>query len=176
LGELIVQVIRSTKTSSPEVDGLSYPYINLLFNNVHIQNLIKRVFNEALSDHFPGSWKDIRVRLLPKKGDFSSLKNYRPISLFSCDTKVFTRLTTQRIGPWVKELLNPYQPDFVPDIFIGDNGSALSMVLEQDKSLDLPGVGILLDQEIAYDRVDAGHLKSILHKLAFPPAFIDCIH
>jgi exonuclease III len=176
LDELIVQATRSTKISSPGADGLSYPYINLLFNNVHIQDLIKRVYNEALSGLFPKSWKDIRVRLLPKKGDLSSLKNHRPISLINCDAKVFTRLITQRLGPLVKKLLNPYQSGFVPGKFIGDNGLALSMVLEQAKSLDLSGVGILLDQEKAYDRVNAGYLRNTLHKFAFPPAFIDCIH
>ncbi|KAI8085485.1 hypothetical protein BDF21DRAFT_450863 [Thamnidium elegans] len=34
-----------------------------------------------------------------------------------------------------------------------DNGAALLMILDQAKRLDLPGVGLLLDQEKAYNRL-----------------------
>jgi hypothetical protein len=68
----------------------------------------------------------------------------------------------------VKKLLNPYPPGFIPSKFIDDNVLALSMVLEQAKSLELSVVGILLDQEKVCDRINAGNLKSTLHKFAFP--------
>jgi hypothetical protein len=173
--ELIEQATRTTKTSSLGSDGLSYPYLNFLFNLSPIKDLMKLVYNEALKGQFPDSWKDIRVRLLPKKGDLSSLKNHRPISLINCDAKVFTRLITQRISSLVKKLLNPYQSGFLPGRFIRDNGLALSMVLEQAKAFDLSGVGILLDQEKAYDRVHAGYLSKVLDKFNFPSTFISCI-
>lgn len=112
---------------------------------------------------------------MSKEGDLSSLKNHRPISLINCDAKVFTRLITQRIGPLVKKLLNPYQAGFIPGRFIGDNGLALSMVLDQAKTLELLGVGILLDQEKAYDRVYAGYLGNFLQKFNFPSSFVSCI-
>lgn len=175
LDDLITQSNRTPKTSSPGADGLSYPYLTLLFNIPHLKELVQRLYNDALQGLFPDSWKDIRVRLLPKKGDLSSLQNHRPISLINCDAKVFTRLITQRIGVLVRQLLNPYQSGFVPGKFIGDNGLALSMILDQAKGLNIPGVGILLDQEKAYDRVHAGYLGRVMQKLNFPSAFINCV-
>jgi hypothetical protein len=53
--ELIEQATRTTKTSSPGSDGLSYPYLNFLFNLSPIKNLVKLVYNEALKGQFPDS-------------------------------------------------------------------------------------------------------------------------
>ncbi|KAG2235122.1 hypothetical protein INT48_006503 [Thamnidium elegans] len=65
----------------------------MLFQIKALQPLIKEVYNQALLDDVsPKSWKDIRVRLLPKKGDLTELKNWRPISLINCDAKIFTRI------------------------------------------------------------------------------------
>lgn len=95
---------------------------------------MKRVYNEALAGQFPDFWKNIKVRHLPKKGNLSSLKNHRPISLINCDTRLFAKLVTQHIGPLVKKLLNTYQSRFLPGRFIGDNGLTLSRVLDQTKA------------------------------------------
>lgn len=72
-------------------------------------------------------------------------------------------------------LVNPYQTGFVPGKFIGDNGIALSMVLDQAKGLDLQGIGLLLDQEKAYDRVHPEYLSQVLLKFGFSSSFVNCI-
>lgn len=176
LEQLLTQASRrSTKYSSPGADGLAYPFLALLFQLPSLKVLVVRLYNEALQGIFPISWQDIRVRLLPKKGDLSSLRNWRPISLINCDAKVFTRLITKRLGPIVKKIINPYQSGFVPGRFIGDNGLALSLILEQARGFNCEGVGILLDQEKAYDRVHPRYLCRVLDSFGFPHAFIHCI-
>jgi hypothetical protein len=128
---LIEQAARTTnKYSSPGSDGLSYLFLILLFKHPRLSELCLRLYNQALDGIFPDSWQDIRVRLLPKKGDLTSLKNWRPMSLINCDAKVFTRLLTKHLDPSLRRILNPYQSGFVPGKFIGDNGLALSMILE----------------------------------------------
>ncbi|KAG0734698.1 hypothetical protein G6F57_014301 [Rhizopus arrhizus] len=74
--ELLEQVQRSPKQSSPGNDGLGYQYLHILFAIPSLKKLILEVYNNALTkEETPSSWKDIRVRLLPKKGDLSDLKN-----------------------------------------------------------------------------------------------------
>ncbi|KAG0739956.1 hypothetical protein G6F23_008599 [Rhizopus arrhizus] len=56
--------------------------------NTILRDLVNgtKIYNTALAaGSFPSSWQDLRVRLLPKKGDLSTLKNWRPISLINCD-------------------------------------------------------------------------------------------
>ncbi|KAI9334631.1 hypothetical protein BD770DRAFT_18019 [Pilaira anomala] len=66
--DLIDQVKRSPKQSSPGDDGLGYQYLHILFNIPILETLILEIYNNALTTEvIPQSWKDIRVRLLPKK-------------------------------------------------------------------------------------------------------------
>ncbi|KAI8329656.1 hypothetical protein BC941DRAFT_339283, partial [Chlamydoabsidia padenii] len=84
--ELEQQASRMVKTSSPGDAGLGYPFWSYLLRQTKIKNLAIQVYNEALI--IPKSWQSIRVRLLPKKGSLSSLKNWRPISLINCGGKI----------------------------------------------------------------------------------------
>lgn len=176
IDDIIEQASRhSNKVSSPGSDGLSYPFLVLLFQNPEVQDVIVAVYNQALAGIFPKSWQDIRVRLLPKKGDLWLLQNWRPISLINCDAKVFTRILSKRLGTVINKLLNPYQSGFIPGRFIGDNGFALSMVMEQARGFDSGGIGLLLDQEKAYDRVHPDYLAAVLERFGFPATWIHCI-
>lgn len=49
------------------------------------------------------------------------------------------------------------------------------MILDQTKGLDLPGIGLLLDQEKVYDRAHPGYLCQVMLKFGSPPAFFHCI-
>ncbi|KAI9336054.1 hypothetical protein BD770DRAFT_295058, partial [Pilaira anomala] len=86
--ELRVQAGRMTAQSSPGSDGSGYAYLHLLFHIPVLTDLVIETYNDAFRGVFPKSWQDIRVRLLPKKGDLGLLKNWRPISLINCDAKI----------------------------------------------------------------------------------------
>ncbi|KAI9478809.1 MAG: hypothetical protein EXX96DRAFT_260868 [Benjaminiella poitrasii] len=82
--EIIQQLkVCHAKTSSPGHDGFGYQFLSVLFDVPAVSDLTCNIFNEALS-------KQVRVRLLPKKGDLQALQNWRPISLINCDAKIFT--------------------------------------------------------------------------------------
>ncbi|CEP15119.1 hypothetical protein [Parasitella parasitica] len=174
--ELMEQATRSVKATAPGSDGLAYPYLALLFQFDSVKTLVLQVYNDALDGLFPSSWHDLRIRLLPKKGELALLKNWRPICLLVCDSKVFTRLLTKRLARIIGKLINPYQSGFLQNRFICDNGMALSMVLEQAQCFSHTGAGMLLDQEKAYDRVNAVYLGAVLERFGFPDRFVSCIN
>jgi hypothetical protein len=121
-----------------------------------LEKILLAVYNDALSGVIPRSCQDIRVRLLLKKGGLSSLKNWRPILLINCDAKIFTRILSKRMGDIAGRLLNPYQSGFTLRRFIGDNGLALSMIMEQAAQVfDRPGIDLLLDQ----GKIHSGYKK-----------------
>lgn len=176
IDDLIEQVKRSPKHSSPGNDGLGYQYLKLLFEINRLQPLILEVYNRALlEDITPNTWKEIRVRLLPKKGDLADLKNWRPISLINCDAKVFTRLINHRLGHIAQNIVQPSQTGFMKGRFIGDNGLILHLLLQQARYRNYPGIGLLLDQEKAYDRVHPLYLIKVLESLGFSSRFTQCI-
>jgi hypothetical protein len=83
------------------------------------------------ADSFPSSWQGLRVRLLPKKGDLSILKIWRPISLINCNAKIYTHIINQRMRSVMDTIINRYQTGFLGDRFIAENGIILNILMEQ---------------------------------------------
>lgn len=175
--DIVDMAKRCPKQSSPGSDGLGYTYLHMLYNLPCLKNFLIRVYDDALRQGiFPTSWKEIRIRLLPKKGNLTDLKNWRPIALINCDAKIFTRLLTHRPAPLMTTLINPFQKGFVKGRFIGENGMYVHLILQQAREEHHPGLGLLLDQEKAYDRVLPVYLLEVLRKMNFPESIIHCIH
>ncbi|KAG1139332.1 hypothetical protein G6F37_011272 [Rhizopus arrhizus] len=138
-----------------------------------LKDLIIKVYNMALTaGSFPSSWQDLRVRLLPKKGDLSTLKNWRPISLINCDAKIYTRIINQRMRSVMDTIINRYQTGFLGDRFIAENGMVLNILMEQAHVQRRPEIGLLLDQEMAYGRVHPMYLRQVMLAFGFPPSLV----
>ncbi|KAG1042538.1 hypothetical protein G6F43_011881 [Rhizopus delemar] len=137
IDEIIQETARvETKISSPGEDGLGYAFLYQLFRYPPLQDLILKVYNQALSSRrFPASWQELRVRLLAKKGDLTNLKNWRPISSINCDAKIYTRILNSRMRQVVPLLNNRCQTGFMPNRFIAENGLVLHMVMEHARRL-----------------------------------------
>ena len=75
------------------------------------------LFNLSLSkSEFPTQWKTASVMPLFKKGDKSSISNYRPISLLSAVGKVFERIVLKEVFDNLisNNLLYKFQSGFIP--------------------------------------------------------------
>jgi hypothetical protein len=58
------------------------------------------------------------VTLIPKVGDASNMKQFRPISLLNCSFKIFSRLLTNRLGPISQRIVNNSQSAFIKGRYI----------------------------------------------------------
>jgi hypothetical protein len=172
LEEILAEIRQVTaKRSSPGADGLSYALLYEVFRFPPIQTLLVQVFNQALINQiFTLSWQDIQVRLLPKKGDLTLLKNWRPISLINCDAKIYTR-----IKAYLGSLNNRYQTGFMPNRSIVDNGLMVQLLTKHARDTSSPSVAVLHDQEKAYDRVHLRYLRYTLGYFGFPSILTDSI-
>ena len=176
LQEISAHSSRAPKSSSPGPDGLSYVFLNLIFHHKKYSDLILNVYNDALSKNlFPSSWLETSVCLLPKKGDLTSLKNWRPITLINCDAKIYTRMLNARLVSVISPLITPHQSGFMKERFIADNGLLAQIACEQASVRQSDEVGLLCDQEKAYDRVHPTYLRAVLHRFHFPTVFVDSI-
>lgn len=174
--EILNGLSRSPHQSSPGMDGFPYELLKFIYHHPRVKSLLTQVFNEALISHkTPASWRKSVVTLLPKQGDRTSLRNWRPISLICTDAKVFTRMLSTRISPLMSKLINPYQTGFLHDRFIADNGLLARLVMSVAQKYDITGAALLLDQEKAYDRVHPEYLKAVLQQFRFPASLINSI-
>lgn len=190
--ELLEESKRTPRRSSPGPDGLPYEILYLVMKYPPYHDLISVVYNEALTKgRFPNSWNESLMTLLYKKGDSADMKNYRPLSLANTDYKLFTRIINSRVMEVSHSLISRHQLGFIPGRFIAENGMICQLIMEdaqrkwstveqQDndpffRTLD-SDIGLLLDQEKAYDRVNLDYLKIVLKKFGFPKKLIHCVY
>ncbi|KAG1037204.1 hypothetical protein G6F43_012909 [Rhizopus delemar] len=153
-----------------------YVFLNLIFKHPNYSDLVLRVYNDALSNGIsPKSWLETCVCLLPKKGDLTLLKNWRPITLINCDAKVFTRMLNARLNLVVSSLISPWQSGFMKGCFIADNGILANIAIEQASIRNSDEIGLLCDQEKAYDRIHPDYLRAVLVQYGFPNVFVSAI-
>jgi exonuclease III len=175
---LLEQASRAPNPSSPGPDGLTYGLLHLVFQIPEYQQLITKVYNEALDyGTFPPTWHDAIVCLLPKKGDLTLLQNHRPISLTNCDAKIFTRIINSRMTEAANHMINPFQTGFMRNRFIGDNGILLKCAsdIARNDPQHAQTMALLLDFMKAYDRVNSKYLKAVLTAFAVPPTLVNTI-
>lgn len=172
-------LINSPKNKSPGLDGISFEvYTFLLHNYPPFVDLISKIMNEALNGIFPKSWLETRMVLLFKKGDRDLLANWRPLSLINCDAKIFTKILTNRLQKILNIIINPFQTGFMKDRHISDNGWITQTLMQHLCNVNPkdPSIGILLDQEKAYDRVHPKYLSKVMNHLGIPENFIKIIN
>lgn len=177
VADLLDSVNRSPVQSSPGLDSLPYSVLVLLFGHPALSDLICQVYNDALlRATFPAAWMSTCICLLPKKGDLTTLSNWRPIALINTDAKIFTRLLNSRMILVCSDIVNPYQTGFPHGRYIADNAMLVRLVMDHAQRTNSSAIGLLLDQEKAYDRVHPEYLERVLEHWRFPQQIATCIN
>ena len=72
------------------------------------------LFSLSLSQHYlPKDWRIHQIRPIFKSGDKTLVKNYRPISLLSCVSKVLERIVYNNIIWFLNNFVSDYQFGFL---------------------------------------------------------------
>ncbi len=94
--ELDLSVKNAKLNSAPGSDGISNRFIthNWELFRTPLHKYAKQCYeNGHLNDNF----RSAKVRLIPKKGDCTKIKNWRPISLLNCFYKIISRALAERL-------------------------------------------------------------------------------
>ena len=112
-------------------------------------------YNDAFDNDSLGS--DMNrgiIKLLPKTGDESFVKNWRPITLLNLSYKIIAKLLARRIADITKNIVSVTQTGFIRGRYILENlitsWEAMNWAKESGQEVAM----ILLDFEKAYDRVE----------------------
>ena len=101
--EEVVKAIGSMRTNSATgYDGISY--LALKKTSESTKGILCRLFNACMKRGImPKTWKKANLTPIHKKNNLSDVKNYRPISLLSCLSKVIERLVCDRLRVYLEE-------------------------------------------------------------------------
>ena len=149
--------------STTGYDGVSNLSLKRTSDSVSLY--LSQLFNRCLDDgRMPACWKRANVTPILKKGSANSTKNYRPISLLSCTSKVLEKIAHRRVMTHVSEnnLMPPNQYGFVKGSStisqLLDISHLIATALDSRLTMKL----LFLDVSKAFDRV--WH-RALLYKL-----------
>lgn len=112
--------------------------------------------------------------MYPNVTNFSHL---RPISLCNVAYKIISKILVARLRPFLDRFISANQFAFVPRRWIGENSVLLNEILHtmRRKRGQSGYIGIKVDMQKAFDRVEWGVLCRILNALGFSNKFVNWI-
>ena len=85
------EALKSCKDSTPGLDGIPYSYYKI-FSNELLPLVLSSWEYSNVTGSLPQSQSTSIISLIPKAGkDKHEIKNWRPISISSCDLKIITK-------------------------------------------------------------------------------------
>lgn len=174
--ELKTVLARAPDLSAPGMDGLTYPLLRAA-GDPFLQ-LICRLGNALFRGHtLPPGEPTLRGVLLPKKGDLSQLRNYRPLSIAATAFRLLGGAISHRLQAAASDVVHASQTGFIGGRSSAMNVITLALIQHAVRSQQVAGpIWILnLDQQKAYDRVRHEWLFDCLEAYGFGPRFLTYI-
>jgi hypothetical protein len=112
------------------------------------------------------------IKLIPKKGDASKIKNWRPISLLSCLYKVISRALNNRLKKASSYIFSRAQKGFTSDRHIQEVLINVIEMIAHCKTHDIPGAILSIDQAKAFDTISHLYMRQVYRFFGFGPNFI----
>ena len=116
---------------------------------------ISRLFTNYLKQKtIPTRWNNATIILLHKKGDVKVINNYRPISLLSHMSKLFTKVIKNRIEKQLDKMQAKEQAGFRSGYSTTDHLQVITQLVQKSNEYELPMCFVFVDYEKAFDSVE----------------------
>ena len=162
--------LKSCKDLTPGLDGIPYSFYKVYAD--FLLPLVIDSWNYGLeTGTLAPSHRQSCITVIPKAGkDPRLIKNWRPITVASCDLKIITKALSLRVAKVLPSVIYNSQMAYVPGRDINFNNRLLSFALEQGQNDN--NMIISFDAEKAFDSVSHEYLRKTLEKYKFPNLFI----
>ncbi len=138
---------------SPGLDGLPAEFYKSFWTIIGDDYF--EVLQKCCSEgNLPTSCQRAVLSLLPKKGDLTFLKNWRPVAILCTEYTILSKVIANKLNNVLYEIVHKDQSYCVKNRSIMDNLHLIRDVVDYAYGKDV-SLGLLsLDQEKAFDRVD----------------------
>ena len=118
------------------------------------------------------SFKTASIKLIPKKGDTTKLKNWRPISLLNCTYKIISKTLDIRLSKVTDKILSRAQKGFTGERHIQEVLINVIETIAKCNYYRVPAVVAAIDQSKAFDSIDHQYLRDVYRFFGFGNQFI----
>lgn len=156
-------------------DGLANEQLKLP-NNIHLIKHLTNLFNEVMKTQIiPNDWKYSEIILIHKKGNKHHIENYRPISLGSTISKIFSKLLEKRISSGLMEQQPIEQAGFRHGFSTSDHLFTLNQLIEKANEFQLELHLAFIDYKKAFDSLDHEFMIQALTQQGVPAQIVRII-
>ena len=174
IDEISFAVKNMNTNKSPGPDGLTVEFYRK-FWDILAPHLVL-VFNSCFQAGEMCESMKTSTRVIYKKRDRKSLKNWRPISLLNVDYKICSKAISVRLSKVLEFIVDPDQTCSVPGRKISTNFHTLRDILDYLDRTGETGILVSLDREKAFDRVNRSFLQSLPTRFGFGPSFCNRVN
>ena len=157
--------------SAPGIDGVSNVFIKKVWSVMRtpLHRYAACCFEKGrLTDTFSTAC----VRLIPKKGDTTQIKNWRPISLLSCYYKIISRVINTRLGTVIDKITGRAQKAYSNNRYIHEVLINVVDSIRHCTENNVPGMLISIDQKKAFDSILHSYCNDAFAFFGFGENFI----
>ena len=164
--------LKTCKDSAPGPDGIPY----VVYKNFWkiTGQIILDAWNYSMeTGTLAPSHVESIITLLPKEGkNKEDIKNWRPITLSNCDSKIITKAMSNKMAKVLNSIIDQSQTAYIKGRSVSDNLRANFFVKDGSKKNNISSLLISLDAKKAFDSVDHEYIKETLKQYGFGEYFI----
>ena len=152
--------------SAPGADGISNRFIKKFWGI--FRGPLFRLANFCYANNkLSKSFSSANIKLIPKKGNLSLLKNWRPISLLNCFYKIISRVISNRLKKYMDKLTPTSQKGYsatrrCQEVLIG-----LLDGIKECKTKNTKSAILSLDIRKAFDTISHKYIEGVLDHFNF---------
>ena len=154
-----------SKGKTPGIDGLPVEFYQEYWD-INVEELTTLASENFFDKKNQMSWshRTALISLLPKEGDWKLLQNWRPISLFCADYKIFTKALALCLAKILAKTLKPSQTFSVPKRQIFSNIFLSREIIKYTNNKNIESFLLTIDQEKAFNKIDRKFLFKALER------------
>uniref|UniRef100_A0A803PR88 Reverse transcriptase domain-containing protein n=1 Tax=Cannabis sativa TaxID=3483 RepID=A0A803PR88_CANSA len=159
---------------APGPDGMTPGFYQRCWNTVGA-DIIKLVRDFFSNGELPQGLNDTHMVLIPKVKNPTTMSDLRPISLCNILYKILSKVLANPLKVILPQLISDNQSAFVSGRLITDNimiSYEVMHYLKRKRRGKEGYMAVSLDFSKAYDRVEWGFLKDMMHKMGFDDQWV----
>jgi exonuclease III len=172
IDELDSSVDNCNMRSAPGIDGLSNLFIKKYWHYFRIP-----LFNYATTclqkKTLTTNFRSACIKLIPKKGNLSDLKNWRPISLLSNMYKIISRAINARLNSVVNRICSRAQKGFNNQRYTQECLINVIETIAHCNANNIDGALVAVDMAKAFDTLSHGFLREVFRFFNIGKGMID---
>jgi len=169
--ELDEAVEKCNTKSAPGIDGISNNFIKKFWPYFRMP-LYEYTRSCTESGILTPTFRTALIKLIPKKGDTTMIKNWRPISLLSCFYTIWSKAVDARLEKVIDKVMSLSQKAYNKKRYIQESLINTIDTIRHCEHNGVAGAILSIDQKKAFDSVYHGYMREVYRFFGFGPDFI----